>query len=503
MKLAPILFSTSNLAKFMQARLMLSWHGLEVHRLESHGRPYVEPYGMPDKEFLMAGLDDVVSRAGTNRLVFIEDTTVEIPALSPDGSPYPGQQAKEWFAATTHDELWRQLKARGDNARAIVRSAVALHLPGLEEAVTFFGTTEGAIAERLEAVERNVLYPWLGQADFSSWFVPQGAGKALAAMELEESLRYDFRAKSLRRLGQRLTEYAAALDLPQASRRHPAPVTKYSVQPSLFDSDDQYFVLVVIGAIASGKTTIGHHLELHRGFHHLEGSRALREVARRRRLRIRDAGSNFDLADRLFEAFGHDVVERESILPQFDALDGPIAYTGCRTVEGLSLLKRAAREQGRRLCVLFVSAPANLRLSRAASRARVERLFDPLRFSLDSERDAAYGAARMKVGQTIADAHVSNKGNLSTFLRRVDEVVTALRMDAPVSPPQKVRTLSMLNRCSTYDDVVATLKQIDPELVTDGSRCLSQRGLSFVTVVADGQRPAWARMIGSAGESAK
>lgn len=274
--LAPLLFATSNVAKFLQACMVLSSAGFEVQRLEAHRRPYAEPYGRPTPEFLKAGVEEVVARAGHMRLVFIEDTTTHFPSLSRDGEEFPGQRTKEWFAETSHGSLLRSLEQAGGDRSVIVRSDIALYVPGLRTPVLFSASTSGSVAENVEEMEPNPLYPWLGQSDFSSWFIPSGAMNVLAAMQIHESLRYDFRAKALSKLAERLAEYVAVFRLPAVSIQRPSISTSINpAQLGLLPEAESDIVLVVVGSMSAGKTTVGHFLALHRNFRHVEGSRAL------------------------------------------------------------------------------------------------------------------------------------------------------------------------------------------------------------------------------------
>jgi len=425
--LAPILFATTNIPKLLQARLVLGWHGIEVQRLEAHSRPYTEPYGQPDRAFLQTGINEIRERAGGHRLFFIDDTTVTFPSLSSPDRPEPGRETKEWFAATTHAELLRMLDQAGGSRSVIVKSDIALHVPGVRDAIVFTNPTKGTVAETLEPVTPNRLYPWLGQPDFSSWFIPQGATRVLASMQLEESMRYDFRAAALNMLAERLLEYSAILNLPVTSIRNSQ--TGGNADPhqlTLFDMGEQKTLFVVIGRMASGKTTIGHYLELYRHFIHIEGSRALTAISDKHA--IKHGSSNFEVADRLFADCGFDVVEREFVVPRLAVSDGPIVYTGCRTVEGLATLKQAARDLGWRVYVIYIASPSNLRLSRAVERARTDETLDPMRFEAASLRDEAYGAARF--GRLAADVVVRNSSDLNNLLRSIDRAALQLRRPA-------------------------------------------------------------------------
>lgn len=481
--LAPILFSTTNIAKLLQARLVLGWSGFEVQRLETHRRAYIEPYGLPRQKFLSAGLKEVVSRAAPNRLVFIEDTTACFPALSHGGAEYPGQETKEWFARTSHEDLLMELESAGGNRRVVVRSDIALHVPGLPAPVFLSATTEGNVVKRLESIARNDLYPWLGQLDFSSWFVPTGASKVLAGMQLEESLAYDFRAKALSQLAQRLQEYTAVVNLPVGAlrKKESKQIDDVSQEP-LFDLGGSDFVLVVIGPMASGKTTVGHYLQLHRQFVHIEGSRSLGETAAKYHI---DGIPSFEMADSLFRNYGYDVVEREIVIPMIQQESRPVVYTGCRTIEGIETLKEAAHELNMSLAVVYISSPSSVRLSRAVERRREGMTVDPLKFEHFSDRDEAYGTGLL--GPYIADMEISNRRDLNSFLGSIQEMADLLRSGNPLSyPSRRVRLASRINECSTPDEVKDLIRRfakgsLPTNLLTEAG--LSRRGETFLKLV--------------------
>jgi dephospho-CoA kinase len=345
----------------------------------------------------------------------------------------------------------------------VVRSDILLHLPG-HEPILFSATTDGVIVDHLTPVPPNELYPWLGRPDLSSWFVPAGAAKVLAAMQLEESVRHDFRARALQQLAARLGEYRAAADLPPPSvRRRPASAEIAPHQLTLFDDERRSLVLIVVGAIASGKTTIGNHLELHRGFHHIEGSRMLHKAAAQLGLAVK--GSNFDLADELFTRFGFDVVEREVAVPLLQNLDGPVVYTGCRTVEGIATMRDAALKLGRTVLVVLVSTPANLRLSRAVDRARTTGRLDAARFEDISARDEAYGA--VQIGKNICDAHITNGGELSSLLAKVDSLIALPGSEYNTARSSRIRTAEVVSTQHSRPEAAATLRRLSPEPALD------------------------------------
>ncbi|MEV7046151.1 non-canonical purine NTP pyrophosphatase [Amycolatopsis sp. NPDC051061] len=407
--LTPIYFSTSNLGKLAQARLVMCQYGFEVNKLLGHSSEYSEPYGMEREAFLSAGLQEVVERAGSSSIVFIEDTTVRIHALSNETMEFPGQETKEWFARTNHDALLTEIERNGGDRTATVRSDIALHVPGLDRFVFFFGSQTGAVADEPAQADGNVAYPWLGRRDFSSWFIPSGGTRPLAAMSYEESRRFDYREHCLRQVAARLQEYQAVGQSSPSlfKKRKTREPGQMSLVSDLYLDD----LIVIVGKIGAGKTTIGRYLSMVHNLPHFEGSTLVKQVAVRMNI---DGQHGFDLADRLFATCGLDVVEREVVWPAFERGGGPIVYTGARTLEGLLYLRKKAQETGLRCIVWHVDAPEMTRHIRVIERVRDGDNVAGHRFDADSARDTEYGAA--KYADVIADCHIRNTRGVGELL---------------------------------------------------------------------------------------
>jgi hypothetical protein len=108
--------------------------------------------------------------------------------------------------------LGRFTAASGDR-RAIIKSDIALYVPTLSHHIFFHGETAGRVALSEPSFSASHQYPWLTPSTFNGWFIPDGSNKRLGEMEFEESLRFDFRAKSLSALITRLEEMNSALNL--------------------------------------------------------------------------------------------------------------------------------------------------------------------------------------------------------------------------------------------------------------------------------------------------
>jgi dephospho-CoA kinase/inosine/xanthosine triphosphate pyrophosphatase family protein len=460
-----------------------------VELLEAHRDAYLEPYGLPKRAFLRAGLEQVIARAGATSILFIEDTTVSIPGLG-RGPDFPGQKTKEWFAETSHSELIEEIEKAGGDRRVTVSSDIALHIPGLfPDFPIFSGMTTGHISSAVADVQVNVLYPWLGRSDFSSWFVPDNATKVLAAMELEESMRYDFRVKSLRQLASRLREYLTILNLPQASMRVTTTSSfRNPAQLTMFQKTEADIVLVVVGCIAAGKTTVGHYLSVHRGFCHIEGSKVLARTAEGIGCSVGTSQSMFDLADTVFEVGGPDIIEKETVVQLLEETDIPIVYTGCRTVEGIVSVMYAAHRLGRPFAVVNVSARSSVRLLRARARSREDMPIAPLEFDDISRKDERYGAAAL--GELICDVHLSNNSDLTSFLNKVDHSLATLRRRGHRWGAKRRALVRKIAHAEGMAGICRVLKRVGVGLVArqDAELVPTSRGKALLALLSEDNR---------------
>ena len=266
-------FHTTSVAKFLQARLVFGRAGLDIHAFRSDERPYPETYEGTSTDLLREGLTALLGRIGRSSLVFIEDTSLRVNALSAHAD-VPGLAVKEWFADLDADDMLAAINRSGDPG-AVVRSDVALYVPGLDGIITFRGETAGIVAGCPPSFQENPLYPWLTPNSFNGWFIPDGASTRLGAMTLEESWHYDFRVKAFTQLIDRLAEYAALLNLtPSAYRRAqvfaPGQLSILPVARPL---------LLVTGRICAGKTTLADCVRLHKNLPTIESSAIVRTLA--------------------------------------------------------------------------------------------------------------------------------------------------------------------------------------------------------------------------------
>jgi len=263
-----VYFYTSNTDKYLQAKLVFQKAGLSLRNFVSRTKPYFENYDKSKTELLEQAVEEVTSYIGRASLVFIEDTSLRIEALS-DVTDFPGLEVKEWFQTTTFSELNASLQ--GKTRACTVKSDIALHVPGLDHPVLTFGHTKGSIADSPPSFRANPAHPWLTPDSFNGWFVPDATSKPLGAMTIEESWEYDFRIKALTELLRKLELIALGLNLPPGAYRRSPVASGHNVP--LFPTP----VMVIVGPTCAGKTTFAEYVGVKYGAQHVEAS-AVTEV---------------------------------------------------------------------------------------------------------------------------------------------------------------------------------------------------------------------------------
>lgn len=172
-----IYFYTTSIEKYFHAKLVFERNGLELKYFVSKTDEYQENHHLSTKTNLTNALLEIKERIGSNSYFFVEDTSIRIEALSSKDKDFPGQKVKEWFGNTDFESLDQQLKSKGNNRQAIVKSDIALNVPGLADPVFFSGASKGHVAEIPPIYKPSRRYPWLTPYTFNGWFIPRGKRK--------------------------------------------------------------------------------------------------------------------------------------------------------------------------------------------------------------------------------------------------------------------------------------------------------------------------------------
>jgi inosine/xanthosine triphosphate pyrophosphatase family protein/dephospho-CoA kinase len=422
-----VVFFTSSLQKFLQAKLVFEAVGLHLSYRAHDEEPYHESYSGTKEDLLLTAVRELRRREGTSgSFFFIEDTSIRIEALSGDGD-YPGLAAKEWFQEHSFKDLERELASTSDR-RVAVFSSIALSVPGLERPVFFHGETRGVIADKPAEFEPDPLYPWLSPSNFSAWFVPDGATRTLSEMSFEESLEYDFRVRALLELVDRLEEYASVLNGPSSmyERRSQHTSTAYSRYPQeqLFPLETGRVVLAV-GPPCSGKSTLG--------IFALQNERITCQVVdasavvRAKRLELGQQNVEIsEFARGLLAAEGPDVVARliadqYGVVPHHEVL----VVTGFRTIEEIQFFRQSFTN----VQVISIETPARVRYSRYVRRATRATIETYDQFRMHDHEQHAFGL--LHVASLLADTRVVNVYSRDIYYRQCAKVLAITADDAP------------------------------------------------------------------------
>jgi dephospho-CoA kinase/inosine/xanthosine triphosphate pyrophosphatase family protein len=388
---------------------------------------------------------------------FVEDTSLRIEALS-ETSDYPGMEVKEWFPRTSFTDLDHQIEIRNGSRLAVIKSDIALRIPGLSRPIFFHGETRGAVALTPPDFEGSIQYPWLSPSNFNGWFIPEGATKRLGEMEFEESLDFDFRAKALIQLVRRLEELSSALNLGRA---------QYYVRRATEDSGRQLALLtepvapifIVVGHKCAGKTTFSDFVVSTEGVVGLEGSTILRQIAEREGTQISSSEEAFGF----LESHGFDVVAKE-VARCIRREDATIyIVSGMRTIEEVEYL---LQEFGSARLV-WIEADVQDRFERHLKRARDRDVKTLSEFAEQDETQMHFGLLR--AGPEIADFVLRNDQDLDDFYARVRVFLRGrprrrTRWSGKSELHRCLEALAGLGRAATCEEISARTADFGPQV---------------------------------------
>ncbi len=414
-----VYFYTSSIEKYLQARFLFDRHGLTVDYSRTNTDPYDEDYSGTTEQLLAQAIAQVADQVGIGRLVFVEDTSVRIDALSEGNSDFPGMRVKHWFSETSFAACDKALVDAGGDRRATVNSDIALKIPRLGRPVFVHGETTGIIASAPPDFLASTQYPWLTPDTFNGWFIPDGTDLPLGALPIEDSLRFDFRVKAFEALIDRLEEYAFALNLPPTAyrRRRPLPPIS-SRQASLFSvghDGELGPAIAVVGRTCAGKTTFAEYASGRHRLRHIEASTIVRSLPVASH--TADDADGFTFAMRALDELGHDVVVNTLIEQYGDQLLEGFVVSGLRDILEIHKI----REMIPGIKVVLIEASERTRYERHVKRARTCAKSSLKDFrSMDRSQDA-FGF--LTVAEDLSDVLIHNEGKLEEYHRQIDAIV--------------------------------------------------------------------------------
>jgi inosine/xanthosine triphosphate pyrophosphatase family protein/dephospho-CoA kinase len=458
-RLLNVYFYTSNADKLLQARLMFVRYGYKLRHFKGRREPYEEDYSLETEQMLTRAIEQVNAEFGIRSIFFVEDTSLRLEALSAD-SDYPGKRVKEWFSSTTFRELDDQLRANGGDRTAIVKSDIALYVPTLSHTIFFHGESAGLVATTPPNFSASAQYPWLTPNTFNGWFIPNGSPKRLGEMEFEESLNFDFRAKSLAALISRLEELNSAINLNPhfyvVRKTAATSTTEQLVFRDLLPHDESPSqVLLVVGQKCAGKTTFSDHVAGYDEVMVFEASSVLRRIA----MDAEEPVESADEAFRFLREHGLDCVA-QTIAKYLERSEAKLnIVTGLRTIEEISLLFHRFHNTR----IVYIDSDSRTRFERHLRRARDQDVKTFNAFEKQDEQQAEFGVLR--VPTEIATDIIRNDGTLEQYKAKIDTLIGSLAVSGArttaASGPKIDRSelhrtlgaLSALGRDGTCDDI--------------------------------------------------
>lgn len=437
-----VYFYTSNTEKLLQARLLFQREGQTLNHFRATREPYEEDYSLSKEDLLRRAISQVRNEFLVRSVFFVEDTSIRIDAFSSE-EDVPGLRAKEWFSSTSFEQIDEQLKGAGNNRRATVKSDIALHIPNLEETFLFHGETSGEVATVKPVFEANAQYPWLTPETFNGWFIPSGASVPLGAMTLDDSLDFDFRAKSLSKVLAFLRPLNAAANLPSSFfSRHVGRSQGDKLEPYLphiFEPSGQegHVVVCIIGHKCSGKTTASEFVQSNFGASFFEASDQLKATAGDFGIEITSSSA----AMRFLEEHGQDAVAQQILDQLTDDRATLVVISGLRTVEELDLIYQAYPNA----ITVQIVADRRIRYERHIRRGRDTSVKTAEQFGRLDRDQFSFGL--LQVADEVADVRIVNEGDLAGFYSRVNGAVRDAIAQRGYARRASYSNLSELHRC--------------------------------------------------------
>lgn len=454
-RLLNVSFYTSNIHKLLQARLIFSRFGYELYHFRGKNEPYDENYQLGTVELLRKAIKQVRTEFGIQRVFFVEDTSLRVEALSTPHSDSPGLAVKDWFSKTSFEELDRILRLRDNNRKATVKSDIALSLPTLNRPIFFHGETSGTIAGTPPSFDENPQYPWLTPHTFNGWFIPDGSSRRLGEMEFEESIDYDFRAKTLVYLIQRLEEINASLSLSSSfiRVRRPAPRD----QQALLFTDLRHKVFIVLGLKCAGKSTFADHCAMADDIQVFEASTILRKISEDMGESV---GSDAE-ALQFLNKHGRDVVARyvSDVIEKIP--DKNVVITGFRTIEEIQFILSKNNEAH----IVNIECDEKIRFERHIKRSRDNDIQTLIDLRNQDERQMRFGALR--VANDISDTVIRNETSILDYKAHIENIIrgrqaktSAYRRRIKASELYRcLSALAQINRTATCEEISAATKK--------------------------------------------
>ncbi|PRD48026.1 non-canonical purine NTP pyrophosphatase [Sphingobacterium haloxyli] len=401
-------FITSNNEKLAHARHICKDYPVRISKQKNYGIGYIEPRIDDRDELLRQSIEDAKERfrktqpANSDKLFFIEDTSVKIHALSSNDKEVPGVDIKYWMQENDFDTLDLLLKEQGNDRRTTVRSDIVLVLNKTlqkkygSDYLIFTSSVEGTIIDKEHKIKPQPIYPWLNDRTFNKWFIPNGAEKPLSALPINKADQYDFRRQA----------YKDMLDFLSGNNLITKPVS-YK-QLDLFPPH----IFLVCGPTCAGKTTLSTYMLEHYNYYHLEASDFM-HLSYYERHGIGSKVKIGDFAEKALKEKPTIVVDQ--ITEHLDQIKKniPIVITGFRSPEEVEAFRRWF-DNDQYLDLIYIDAKIHERYERNLIRERADDTSTFEKFEEKNQQQDSMGL--LKIKEQVPDENIIlNEEDISSF----------------------------------------------------------------------------------------
>ncbi len=403
-----LLFLTGNITKLVHARHIAEDYPIKIEDIKerTYNKSYSEPR-LPLREILLeksyqSALDQAKKTGwDTARdFFFLEDTSVRIDALSKKGMDVPGVDIKYWMQEYSFNDLDKILKESGNNRKVTVSSDTLLHIPDKYRKnhphdgkyLVFTGKQDGAICDDEHSIKTNLVFPWLDNKTFNKWFVPDGVDVPISKLAIQQADKYDFRAKSLRKM----------LDFLHANNYLNAS------QQSMDFTDVS--ILIACGFTCAGKTTIAQYLAKNFDYIHIEASDFMHWQCYIRH----GFNNNIKVADFAAEALkikphivADEIINYIKYLPQM-----PIIISGFRSPKEIERINNSLSSREDNTVVVLEASPS---IRQARYQYRENSSIDMKEIKSIDEQQSKMGLT--DIMQKHSNNAIINEGSLDEFYK--------------------------------------------------------------------------------------
>lgn len=447
-----LVFITSNSAKLAHARYLCREYSVKISKQKNYGIGYIEPRIENREELIRLSLEDAILRFSKvvpsyeSKLLFIEDTSVKINALSSERE-VPGVDIKYWMRENDFNKIDSLLRSLGNDRNVEVRSDLILVLPSLlhdkyhSNHKVFTSSIKGKITDKEYAIKTQPLYPWLDSNSFNKWFIPEGYDKPLSLLSINDADRSDFRLGAFNQMLTFLHDNKLIKTIAEEALE--------GEQLELFDPS----AFIICGPTCAGKTTIATHLADKYSYFHLEASDFM-YLSMYERHGIKTEISIGEFATKAL--LDNPSIVADQIITNIKKFkEVPVVITGFRSPKEIdSFKKQYAGSYSIQL--VYIDAEPKKRFDRSLTRARHDKVLTFAEFEIKDQQQFDMGLLGIK--KMAQNNIIYNNDSIETFLSNFDTFYQKQLLNADVSSYSVARSLKTKQ---LQKEIILSLSKLD------------------------------------------